>query len=261
MAAPRTSPLFTYAISSLFAIASLSRFHLAVLSIPVSFLPLRSGRRLKICISFLSRRLCLAPPVWSDPFLLPTFPPLSFPSSHCFCSLWSLASPFFSLDDNLLKMAAVYDTEIYLAVPFCLHPFIFYLHHLPFLSAVSPTLSQRRGVSSLWGNFGGRQLMLQGFLILFSLCVSLSLSLSLCPLSCLSVSLFACMCLSVEFLAYVHTHILEHTHTHTHTHLAAAAASASLCTWLDFLPRADQLNWFHYLQTPLKEKQNWKGRG
>lgn len=145
-------------------------------------------------------------------------------------------------DNNLLKMAAIYYWNIFsITFPTSLH--LLPPTPLPF----SLYLKKKRSVLSL-GELWGRQVMLQGSLILFSL-----------PPPCLSISLFACMCLPVEFLAYVRIR----------SHRDLAAASALGLTWcLRLISWTDSITyrppWKRGAQTKRekgRDRKRWRAEG
>lgn len=114
-------------------------------------------------------------------------------------------------DNNLLKMAAIYYWNIFsITFPTSLH--LLPPTPLPF----SLYLKKKRSVLSL-GELWGRQVMLQGSLILFSL-------------PPLSQHLVICMYVSACGIFGIRAHTLTQR------------SSSSFCTWLDLMPQADQLN-------------------
>lgn len=177
----------------------------------------------KICISFLSYFLYLF--FMSDLFISFSEPPLWLRHHYIniivlffFSSLLSflraltlpLLPPLF--DNNLLKMAAIYKWNIFSSTfPTSLH--LLPPTPLPFLYIL------KKSVLSL-GELWGRQVMLQGSLILFSLPP---------PLSCLP-QLVICMYVSVCGISGIRAHTLTQR------------SSSSFCTWFDLMPQADQLN-------------------
>lgn len=109
----------------------------------------------------------------------------------------------------------------------CLHLHLYLLPSFP-SPHISSTYLPRQGVPSLWRELWGKTSDALGRPN--PLCI-----VSLFPLACLG--LVICMYVSVCGISGIR----------------ADSTAASLCTWLDSVPQADQLNWFHYLQTPLKE--------
>lgn len=90
--------------------------------------------------------------------------------------------------------------------------------------------------------------MLQGLLILFSLC--------LFPHCCLSVSLFACTYLSVGFLTHTHSHTCSNTHMGTLTH--TFYNNGFNLHWLDFL-RLRLISWTDSITYRPPYKTGWEG--
>lgn len=231
MAAPRTNP-FTYAISSLALYLSESlffSFSWTILSVSIFSSSPWSSQHLKICISFLRYFLIFffisdlfvsfsEPPLWLQHHYINII--IFFFTAFLFYELLCYRSFLLYLTIICWKwqpyniFSITFPTSLHLLPPTPL-PFSLYL-------------KKKRSVLSL-GELWGRQVMLQGSLILFSL-------------PPLSQHLVICMYVSACGIFGIRAHTLTQR------------SSSSFCTWLDLMPQADQLNWFHYLQTPLKER-------